>query len=332
MFPAFKVKVTGLQPQGKYAMMMDIVPSDDCRYKFNNSKWAVAGKSDPEMPRRMYIHPESPSTGQHWMSKLISFHKLKLTNNLSDHQGFSILNSMHKYQPRFHVAILSNGQKCTYCDTKTFVFPETSFIAVTAYQNDKITQLKIDNNPFAKGFRDTGLCNRMKRSANEEIHSSFSVPTKRSRNAFEFGREYHRTVGHLSKKNDELELSSKMPQSSIFELNNSSHNRIKFKDKCDGFNEEISHMNARILNAGYFDFMTIVNQAAIQFRPQQSRSLTTSKMEKFTSGSKCGARFHQPWRNTISDISHISLEKTYQQIDQIRSNFYDEKKINGSLL
>ena len=31
---------------------------------------------------------------------------------------------------------------------------DTEFVAVTAYQNTKITQLKIDNNPFAKGFRD----------------------------------------------------------------------------------------------------------------------------------------------------------------------------------
>ena len=27
---------------------------------------------------------------------------------------------------------------------------------MTAYQNEKITQMKIDHNPFAKGFRDTG--------------------------------------------------------------------------------------------------------------------------------------------------------------------------------
>ena len=37
-----------------------------------------------------------------------------------------------------------------------FTFPETAFLGVTAYQNDRITQLKIDHNPFAKGFRDTG--------------------------------------------------------------------------------------------------------------------------------------------------------------------------------
>ena len=32
--------------------------------------------------------------------------------------------------------------------------PDTEFMAVTAYQNSKVTQLKIDKNPFAKGFRD----------------------------------------------------------------------------------------------------------------------------------------------------------------------------------
>ena len=36
----------------------------------------------------------------------------------------------------------------------TIPIPDTEFMAVTAYQNTKITQLKIENNPFAKGFRD----------------------------------------------------------------------------------------------------------------------------------------------------------------------------------
>jgi len=68
--------------------MLDIVPVDDCRYKFHNSRWVVAGKADPEMPRRMYVHPDSPLTGDQWMSRTISFHKLKLTNNISDKHGF----------------------------------------------------------------------------------------------------------------------------------------------------------------------------------------------------------------------------------------------------
>lgn len=48
----------------------------------------VAGKADPEMPKRMYIHPDSPSSGEQWMQKVVSFHKLKLTNNISDKHGF----------------------------------------------------------------------------------------------------------------------------------------------------------------------------------------------------------------------------------------------------
>ena len=88
MFPPFKVKVSGLDKRAKYIMLMDVVAVDDCRYKFHNSRWMVAGKADPEMPKGMYIHPDSPSTGEQWMSKPISFHKLKLTNNISDKHGF----------------------------------------------------------------------------------------------------------------------------------------------------------------------------------------------------------------------------------------------------
>ena len=51
------------------------------------SRWVIAGKADPEMPKRMYIHPDSPATGEQWMQKIISFHKLKLTNNISDKHG-----------------------------------------------------------------------------------------------------------------------------------------------------------------------------------------------------------------------------------------------------
>ena len=50
----------------------------------------------------------------------------------------------------------SNSQinNSEYQNYRTFIFSETKFIAVTAYQNHRITQLKIASNPFAKGFRD----------------------------------------------------------------------------------------------------------------------------------------------------------------------------------
>ncbi|XP_019722493.1 T-box transcription factor TBX5b isoform X1 [Hippocampus comes] len=155
MFPSYKVKVTGLNPKTKYILLMDIVPGDDHRYKFADNKWSVTGKAEPAMPGRLYVHPDSPATGAHWSRQLVSFQKLKLTNNHLDPFGHIILNSMHKYQPRVHIvkADENNGfgsKNTAFC---THVFSETAFIAVTSYQNHKITQLKIENNPFAKGFR-----------------------------------------------------------------------------------------------------------------------------------------------------------------------------------
>lgn len=88
MFPPFKVRINGLDKKAKYILLLDIVAADDCRYKFHNSRWMVAGKADPEMPKRMYIHPDSPATGEQWMAKPVAFHKLKLTNNISDKHGF----------------------------------------------------------------------------------------------------------------------------------------------------------------------------------------------------------------------------------------------------
>ncbi|KOB77237.1 putative T-box protein [Operophtera brumata] len=83
------------------------------------------------------------------MRQLVSFDKLKLTNNQLDDNGHIILNSMHRYQPRLHVVYLpGEGQSSTTCTSsfqdedvrtryRTFVFPETGFTAVTAYQNHR---------------------------------------------------------------------------------------------------------------------------------------------------------------------------------------------------
>lgn len=56
---------------------------------------------------------------------------------------------MHKYQPRISVETADPIPQIV----AIFEPPETQFIAVTAYANEKIRKLKIDNNPFAKGFR-----------------------------------------------------------------------------------------------------------------------------------------------------------------------------------
>ena len=49
---------------------------------------------------------------------------------------------MHRYQPRFHIVYLPpNGVKDERetCNFRAFIFPETSFTAVTAYQNQRVS-------------------------------------------------------------------------------------------------------------------------------------------------------------------------------------------------
>ena len=89
MFPPFQVRLFGLDPNVKYILMMDFVPVDDKRYRyaFHSSKWLVAGKADPSVPGRVHIHPDSPCSGSQWMKQIVSFDKLKLTNNLMDDNG-----------------------------------------------------------------------------------------------------------------------------------------------------------------------------------------------------------------------------------------------------
>jgi hypothetical protein len=57
------------------------------RYVYHSSKWMVAGNADSPVPPRVYIHPDSPASGETWMRQVISFDKLKLTNNELDDQG-----------------------------------------------------------------------------------------------------------------------------------------------------------------------------------------------------------------------------------------------------
>ncbi|KAG9340879.1 hypothetical protein JZ751_020072 [Albula glossodonta] len=152
MFPFLSFNISGLDPTAHYNIFVDVILADPNHWRFQGGKWVPWN--------RVYMHPDSPNTGAHWMRQEISFGKLKLTNNkgASNNTGqMVVLQSLHKYQPRLHVVeVNEDGTEDSNQPgrVQTFTFPETQFIAVTAYQNTDITQLKIDHNPFAKGFRD----------------------------------------------------------------------------------------------------------------------------------------------------------------------------------
>ncbi|XP_037705822.1 T-box brain protein 1 [Choloepus didactylus] len=161
MFPFLSFNISGLDPTAHYNIFVDVILADPNHWRFQGGKWVPCGKADTNVQgNRVYMHPDSPNTGAHWMRQEISFGKLKLTNNkgASNNNGqMVVLQSLHKYQPRLHVVeVNEDGTEDTSQPgrVQTFTFPETQFIAVTAYQNTDITQLKIDHNPFAKGFRD----------------------------------------------------------------------------------------------------------------------------------------------------------------------------------
>ncbi|XP_043107882.1 T-box brain protein 1 [Puntigrus tetrazona] len=161
MFPFLSFSVSGLDPACYYNIVVDVILADPNHWRFQGGKWVACGKADTNVTgNRVYMHPDSPNTGAHWMRQEISFGKLKLTNNKgasSNSSQMIVLQSLHKYQPRVHVIeINKSGDEDTSDPDRAqmFTFPETQFISVTAYQNTDITQLKIDHNPFAKGFRD----------------------------------------------------------------------------------------------------------------------------------------------------------------------------------
>ncbi|XP_051176720.1 T-box protein 2-like isoform X2 [Leptopilina boulardi] len=177
MFPSVQVCVSGLQKRARYVVMLEVTPATNRRHKYvidgnlecqiaktssssSPRGWTTAGPAEPQPPqnRRIYLHPDGPATGAHWMQHPINFSKLKITNNAVDPHSHVVLTSMHKYIPKIWIIRCDDHREDNLISQpcKAFSFPETEFIAVTAYQNENITKLKINNNPFAKGFRETG--------------------------------------------------------------------------------------------------------------------------------------------------------------------------------
>uniref|UniRef100_A0A672NG19 T-box transcription factor T n=1 Tax=Sinocyclocheilus grahami TaxID=75366 RepID=A0A672NG19_SINGR len=137
MFPVLKVNVSGLDPNAMYSFLLDFVAADNHRWKYVNGEWVPGGKPEPQAPSCVYVHPDSPNFGAHWMNTSVSFSKVKLTNKLNG-GGQIMLNSLHKYEPRIHIVRVGGPQRMI----TTHSFPETQFIAVTAYQNEEAKTAK----------------------------------------------------------------------------------------------------------------------------------------------------------------------------------------------
>ncbi|XP_070211803.1 uncharacterized protein [Littorina saxatilis] len=149
MFPFVMVTVEGLSPTLLYSFHLALVPYDSRQYKFCQRRWVSVSDTAPgptPNPEQSYTHPASPNRGSFWCQEMISFAKLKITNNKHS-QGDIVLQSMRKYMAQITV-------REDLGDTEyVFVLPETTFVAVTQYQNEAVTRMKIAHNPFANGFK-----------------------------------------------------------------------------------------------------------------------------------------------------------------------------------
>ncbi|KAM9355023.1 MAX dimerization protein MGA a [Pholidichthys leucotaenia] len=179
MFPYCRFRISGLQPSKKYCLIVDIQPLDGNRYKWTGKSWHICGKALPQIKSHPFVHPESPAAGHHWMASPVSFYRLKLTNSLSAEDGNIVLHPMQRYVPRLHIVQTdeaARGLKLNDPSVVTFTFPQTEFMAVTAYQNSQFSQLKVDYNPFSKGLkedRSTAVGQKLKtNSEKNELHKN----------------------------------------------------------------------------------------------------------------------------------------------------------------
>nr|XP_019966683.1 PREDICTED: T-box transcription factor TBX19-like [Paralichthys olivaceus] len=110
-----------------------------------------------------------------------------------------MLNSLHKYEPQLHIVCVGSHHRLV----SNISFKETQFIAVTAYQNEEITALKIKHNPFAKAFLDAKERNPGGRSLPDSsetrvsgIQSCWSLCSAGGGGAFPYGSSLPLTSHH----------------------------------------------------------------------------------------------------------------------------------------
>uniref|UniRef100_A0A1I7TMI5 T-box domain-containing protein n=1 Tax=Caenorhabditis tropicalis TaxID=1561998 RepID=A0A1I7TMI5_9PELO len=190
-FPKLEYIVTGLDPQKLYAIMIQIKPVDEFRYRFTN-EWIQSAKPDPQAEIKKAYHPDGVRSGKEWMEKPVCFEKVKITHYVSTDAWIITLLSMHKYVPviTIYETLSSNPFVATSSNQVVIStsIPHTEFIAVTAYQNPYVADLKIKYNSYAKAYRKENQENNRKRRtpstadySADESNSNSPQPPKSSR-------------------------------------------------------------------------------------------------------------------------------------------------------
>ncbi|KAF9929975.1 T-box transcription factor tbx4 [Mortierella alpina] len=148
------------------------------------------------LAKESYTHPDKYQIGAHWMKGTIFFDKTKLSNSResaakssrkasssksavgNSHHIFH-MSSFHKYRPRVHL-VQHAAHSDTVASSTTYTFHQTTFIAVTHYQNSKVNDLKKGFNPHARGFRSSAGMSLSFPVATEQKPSCSALQSKRT--------------------------------------------------------------------------------------------------------------------------------------------------------
>ncbi|CAI5444827.1 unnamed protein product [Caenorhabditis angaria] len=185
MFPSLQYRISGLEEDGLYRTSLLLALVDDKKYRYLNGQW---DQFEPcveatHFPREVFVG--ETRSGKDLMKRGISFEKIKITNGddvCNPAREIIRIQSMRKYIPILGLYKASRNPLEAPIKIGEFQFEETQFIAVTAYQNTAVKDLKVMNNKYAQGFRDTVQTKRSSTSPSSyssSEDSTFSPPNEK---------------------------------------------------------------------------------------------------------------------------------------------------------
>ncbi|KAF1760684.1 hypothetical protein GCK72_008933 [Caenorhabditis remanei] len=146
--PGIAFSVNGLDEDGKYEVKLSMERVGYDRYTYTDGMWQISTKrkAAPMYLNREVSHKDGVKTGKEWMSEIIKFDEVRITNNKSNESkdNFIFTETMHLYRPVITFKNIDTTKSPIYHSDPLF-----NFIPVTIYQHTSIGKWKAKNNKFA---------------------------------------------------------------------------------------------------------------------------------------------------------------------------------------
>ncbi|EGT57097.1 hypothetical protein CAEBREN_03038 [Caenorhabditis brenneri] len=152
LFPILEFSFKGLSEHSKYRIGITMEAMSFNKLKYTGGRWESLDVVEELLkPNEVFLE----KSGRELLQRGLKLEKLKLTNSKDAvHKSDQMIRvqSMRQYIPTIN--LYEFHPHGGFHHVGKFQFPETKFIAVTAYQSDSVKHLKVQKNKFAQGFRD----------------------------------------------------------------------------------------------------------------------------------------------------------------------------------